>query len=112
MAEILPLKAWRYSNKLAENLEKLTAPLFDVVTSKQRDLLYQNPLNSIHLSVPEGDNGHLIAKDLLQKWKTTGILEQDAIPGIYVYYQYFRLPGERGALQKRVYRSTKGKRLG
>ena len=67
MAELLPLKAWRYSNELAENLEKLTAPLFDVVTSKQRDLLYQNPLNSIHLSVPEGDNGHLAAKNLLKK---------------------------------------------
>jgi uncharacterized protein (DUF1015 family) len=95
MAELLPLKAWRYSNELAENLEKLTAPLFDVVTSKQRDLLYQNPLNSIHLSVPQGNIGHLAAKSLLKKWKSTGILEQDAIPGIYVYYQYFRLPGEK-----------------
>ena len=95
MAELLPIKAWRYSKELGEQLEKLTAPLFDVVSSKQRELLYQNPLNSIHLSVPEGENGHLKAKNLLKKWKTTGILEQDDVPGIYVYYQYFRLPGEK-----------------
>ena len=95
MAELLPIKAWRYSKELGEQLEKLTAPLFDVVSSKQRELLYQNPLNSIHLSVPEGENGHLNAKNLLKKWKTTGILEQDDVPGIYVYYQYFRLPGEK-----------------
>ena len=95
MAELLPLKAWRYNQELGENLEKLTAPLFDVVSAKQRELLYQNPLNSIHLSVPEGEEGHLAAKNLLNKWKASGVLEQDDVPGIYVYYQYFRLPGEK-----------------
>jgi len=94
MAELLPLKAWRYNKELGENLEKLTAPLFDVVSTKQRELLYQDPLNSIHLSVPQGDQGHLTAQNLLRKWKNTGVLEQDDVPGIYVYYQYFRLSGE------------------
>jgi uncharacterized protein (DUF1015 family) len=94
MAELLPLKAWRYADELGEQLEKLTAPLFDVVTSKQRDLLYQNPLNSIHLSVPQGEKGHLSAHKLLAQWKSQGVLVQDDLPSIYVYYQYFRLPGE------------------
>jgi uncharacterized protein (DUF1015 family) len=94
MAELLPLKAWRYADELGEQLEKLTAPLFDVVTSKQRDLLYQNPLNSIHLSVPQGEKGHLSAQKLLVQWKSQGVLVQDDLPSIYVYYQYFRLPGE------------------
>ena len=95
MAELLPLKAWRYADELGEQLEKLTAPLFDVVTSKQRDLLYQNPLNSIHLSVPQGEKGHLSAQKLLAQWKSQGVLVQDELPSIYVYYQYFRLPGEK-----------------
>ncbi len=95
MAELLPIKAWRYAEELGEQLEKLTAPLFDVVTSKQRDLLYQNPLNSIHLSVPPEENGHLAAQKLLAQWKSRGILIQDDVPSIYVYYQYFRLPGEK-----------------
>jgi len=94
MAELLPLKAWRYADELGEQLEKLTAPLFDVVTTKQRDLLYQNPLNSIHLAVPKGEKGHLSAQKLLAQWKSQGVLVQDDLPSIYVYYQYFRLPGE------------------
>lgn len=94
MAEILPLKAWRYSENLSEKMEELTAPLFDVVSSKQRKVLYQNPLNSIHLSVPAGNDPFSEAKNTLNRWKREGIIRQDPLPGIYVYYQYFRLPGD------------------
>jgi uncharacterized protein (DUF1015 family) len=94
MAEILPVKAWRYSEELTPRMEELTAPLFDVVSARQRQLLYENPLNSIHLSVPRGDNPAKDALDTLNKWKAEGIIRQDSQPGIYIYYQYFRLPGE------------------
>ena len=94
MAEILPFKAWRYNEQLSKNLEEYTAPLFDVVSERQRQVLYANPLNSIHLSVPQGENPALNASIILDKWKTEGIIVQDPLPGIYVYYQYFRLPGE------------------
>ncbi len=94
MAEILPIKAWRYSEELTPRMEELSAPLFDVVSAKQRKLLYENPLNSIHLSVPKGLNPAIQAAETLGKWKAEGILKQDILPGIYVYYQYFRLPGE------------------
>ena len=93
MAEILPIKAWRYASGLLPKMEELIAPLFDVVSERQRDLLYQNPLNSIHLAVPSGANPALEAKIRLDEWKEK-ILVQDSKPGIYVYYQYFRLPGE------------------
>lgn len=91
MAEILPIRAWRYENKLAREIESLIAPLFDVVSEKQRQVLYQNPYNSIHLSVPRSTPEN--AATLLNSWKSNGILVQDNLPGIYVYYQYFRLPG-------------------
>ncbi|PZX57076.1 uncharacterized protein (DUF1015 family) [Algoriphagus ratkowskyi] len=94
MAEILPIKAWRYAEHLAPKMEELTAPLFDVVSARQRQLLYENPLNSIHLSVPKGENPALNALETLNKWKETAVILQDDLPGIYVYYQYFRLPGE------------------
>lgn len=93
MAEILPLRAWRYNNTLNENIEQLTSPLFDVVSDKQREALYRNPNNSIHLSVPRGEHPAESAAELLQAWKEQGVLLQDQMPGIYVYYQYFRLPG-------------------
>ncbi len=95
MAEILPLKAWRYSEELTGQLEDLTAPLFDVVSERQRQNLYTNPLNCIHLSVSNGPDSGGHAADILVSWKENGIIQQDAVPGIYVYYQYFRLPGER-----------------
>ncbi|GAB3202050.1 uncharacterized protein (DUF1015 family) [Pontibacter aydingkolensis] len=93
MAEILPFKAWRYNELLDNNIEELTSPLFDVVSAKQREALYRNSINSIHLSVPRSDSPADDAAVLLQDWKDKGILVQDPLPGIYVYYQYFRLPG-------------------
>ncbi len=91
MAEIKPLRAWRYNKALASNIEELTSPLFDVVSEKQRQALYRNPYNSIHLSVPL--DGATRAAATLQQWKDEGSIVQDDLPGIYVYYQYFKLHG-------------------
>ena len=92
MAEILPIRPWRYSPELSKDIDSLVAPLFDVVSTRQRKQLYQNPLNSIHLSVPEqlGPDG---AAAMLADWKARGVLHQDRLYGIYVYYQYFRIHG-------------------
>jgi uncharacterized protein (DUF1015 family) len=91
MAEILPIRAWRYNAELSKSIDELTSPLFDVVSEKQRKALYQNPYNSIHLSVPAPpDPGERAAK-LLDEWKKSGVIVQDPLPGIYVYYQYFKL---------------------
>lgn len=92
MAEILPIRPWRYNRELSLELDSLTSPLFDVVSEKQREHLYKNPLNSIHLSVPKtggGDGASVVLND----WKERRILIQDKLSGIYVYYQYFRLSG-------------------
>src|SRR5262245_58073074 len=93
MAEILPIRAWRYNNRLAQKVDDLTSPLFDVVSEKQRKALYQNPYNSIHLSVPQPPDAAQRASHQLQEWKTNGIILQDKLPGIYVYYQYFKISG-------------------
>jgi uncharacterized protein (DUF1015 family) len=93
MAEIRPLRAWRYNFELSKNIDALTSPLFDVVTENQLRALYKNPHNSIHLSVPEGPDAAHNAAALLDNWKAKKIIEQDDAPGIYVYYQYFTLAG-------------------
>ncbi|MGI4874524.1 MAG: DUF1015 domain-containing protein [Janthinobacterium lividum] len=98
MAEILPLRGWRYNPTLSAHIDEVVSPLFDVVSPRQREALYQNPLNSIHLSVPLAE-GELTpaqaAARRLAAWQAQGVLRQDELPGIYVYYQYFRLPGRR-----------------
>ena len=97
MAEIRPLRAWRYAPNLTDNLSELVSPLFDVVSAKQRALLYGNPNNSIHISVPqnvpnEAGSYESVGKTL-ENWKVNGIIKQDNLPAIYVYYQYFTLSG-------------------
>lgn len=93
MAEVYPFRAWRYHPDLTPAISDLLSPLFDVVSAKQRRKLYENPLNSIHLSVPEGAEPALAAKMSLAAWKENGTLVQDPIPAIYVYYQYFSMAG-------------------
>jgi uncharacterized protein (DUF1015 family) len=93
LAEIQPLRGWRYNPALSADIDAYVSPLFDVVSAKQRDALYRNPLNSIHLSVPRADDPAAAALARLRDWQATGVLRQDELPGIYAYYQYFRLPG-------------------
>ncbi|MDJ0365825.1 DUF1015 domain-containing protein [Hymenobacter sp. H14-R3] len=97
MAEIQPVRGWRYNPALSAEIDEVVSPLFDVVSVRQREALYRNPLNSIHLSVPRAE-GELsptqAAARRLAQWQAAGVLRQDGLPGIYVYYQYFRLPGE------------------
>jgi uncharacterized protein (DUF1015 family) len=100
MAEIRPLRAWRYNADHAVNIETLTSPLFDVVSDKQRKILYENELNSIHLSVPQPPHAADRAALLLHDWKTKGIIVQDTLPSIYVYYQYFTLAGSAELCRK------------
>ena len=94
MAEIRPFKSWRYRPSLLKNIGDLTSPLFDVASKKQREALYANPLNSIHLSIPRGDQPATNAAAVLNEWKQKKYIIQDPVPGIYVYYQYFSLPSE------------------
>ncbi|MFT4738271.1 MAG: hypothetical protein ACI8QD_001903 [Cyclobacteriaceae bacterium] len=93
MANIKPFRAWRYSEDLDKQIESLTSPLFDVINQKQRDKLYENPKNSIHLSVPKGNDPATKAKSTLQNWKLNGTIVQDSAPSFYAYNQYFSLPG-------------------
>ena len=93
MAEIQPLRGWRYNPTLSADIDAYASPLFDVVSAKQREALYRNPLNSIHLSVPRADDPAGAALATLRQWQADGVLRQDELPGIYAYYQYFRLPG-------------------
>ena len=91
------MRGWRYNPALSADIDAVVSPLFDVVSPRQREALYQNPLNSIHLSVPRAEPGLAPAQAAARRlaaWQAQGVLLADGLPGIYVYYQYFRLPGE------------------
>ena len=94
MAEIHPFRAWRYNDTLMKSISDLTSPLFDVASEKQKAILYGNPHNSIHLSIPDGECPSENAAMILKQWRQAGCIQHDSDPAIYVYYQYFRLPGD------------------
>lgn len=100
MAEILPIRPWRYHSDLLKNIDDLTSPLFDVVSEKQLKALYQNSYNSIHLSVPQPPDAASRAAKILSDWKEKGVIVQDGLPGIYVYYQYFKMSGAKPNCRK------------
>ena len=91
MAFIRPFRAWRYNPEQVEDINKKFSPLFDVVSPEQLAALYEIPKNSIHLSVPRS---HEEALAKLAEWKEQGVILQDDVPGIYIYYQRFSLFGE------------------
>ncbi len=101
MAEILPFRGWRYNPDRFPSIDELSSPLFDVVSQEQREALYKNTFNSIHLSVPTGSKPAEEAAIRLNQWKKEGVLLQDPLPAIYPYYQYFNLPGSKGELVRR-----------
>src|SRR5690606_3151373 len=90
--EILPIKPWRYHPGLAGRVEDLTAPLFDVVSEKQPQSLYQNPYNSIHLTVPPSADA---AANLLAQWRNNGVIVQAPLPASTVYYQTVKISGHQ-----------------
>lgn len=92
MAHIRPFRAWRYNEERLGNIETMFSPLFDVVSPEQLEVLYGNPYNSIHLSVPQSDAAVM---EKLRDWKQDGIIVQDPLPAIYIYYQEFSLFGEQ-----------------
>jgi uncharacterized protein (DUF1015 family) len=94
MAEIRPFRAWRYNDELVKNIGELTSPLFDVASEKEKAALYDNPHNSIHLSIPWGERPSENASKILRQWKADGCLQRDTDAAIYAYYQYFKLPGD------------------
>jgi len=88
MAIIKPFRGWRYNlEKFPNPVDKLS-PLFDVVSPKQIEELYQIPYNSIALSLPKS---HDSALNALNEWKAKKILIQEALPSIYPYSQKFSL---------------------
>ncbi|MFY0627269.1 MAG: DUF1015 domain-containing protein [Reichenbachiella sp.] len=94
MALIQPFRGFRYNETLGKRIDKLTSPLFDVVSEQHRQKLYKNSKNSIHLSVPtEGYESTAYADRIIQ-WKKEGVIVREDKPSIYVYYQYFHLPND------------------
>lgn len=101
MADIRPLRGWRYDISQVGDLSNVTAPPYDVIGPEQQDQLYkQHPCNVIRLILNRdepGDSGsderYRRASDFLRRWIQEGVVAQERDDALYAYDQEFDWEG-------------------
>ena len=104
MPNVVPFRPYRYTDK-AGPLDNLVTQPYDKVTPAMRTTYLNRSLYNfvrIILGEPSSadtdtDNVYTRARQYLQRWTADGMLERDAAPGFYPYFQEFVVPetGER-----------------
>jgi len=97
MAKVFPFKGIIYNKKVIDNLNKVMAPPYDVISPDEREELYQkHPYNVIRLILgkdfpgdSESNNKYVRAEKFFESWLKHGLLAQDEDPAIYVYEQKY-----------------------
>jgi uncharacterized protein (DUF1015 family) len=80
------------------------APPYDVITPEdQRRYYEQDRRNVVRLIAGEvktsdhpGDNKYTRAAAFFTEWERSGVLRRELSPGVYLYRQTFRVPGQEG----------------
>src|SRR3954454_19365743 len=97
MADVQPLRAFRYDLARVGNLSDVIAPPYDVIDSGLQQALYdRSPHNVVRLILnqetpadTEHNNRYTRAAQTLRDWTREGILAQDSARSLYVYHQDF-----------------------
>jgi len=109
MAKVIPFKGLRYNLEKIDDLGRVTAPPYDIISPAKQDELYaRDEFNVIRLEYGkefDGDsadcNKYTRANEFLQKWIADEVLKLDEKPAFYIYEQVF-------SLQPGVMKSFKG----
>ena len=99
MAKVIPFKGLRYNTEKIANMEAVTSPPYDIISSEQQQELYnQNEYNVIRIdygmefaSDDEENNKYARSAAYLKKWIDDGILKYDDKNAFYIYEQIFSL---------------------
>ena len=100
MAQIFPFRAYRYNPERVDLSHVLTQP-YDKITPQMQERYYQLDAHNL-IRVEKGraeesdtpaNNVYTRAAKALEDWISGGILQRDAEPAIYVYFQEYSLPG-------------------
>jgi uncharacterized protein (DUF1015 family) len=102
MADILPFKGILYNPEYIEDVSKVVAPPYDVISPDEQDYLYNSdPYNIIRVlfgkDLPndnEKENKYIRARAFLKEWLDKGILKKDTTASMYVYLQEFKIDGQ------------------
>lgn len=101
MAEIIPFRGILYNPKKVNNVAKVFAPPYDVISSQQQARYSNDPYNIVHLILGkdfnednELRNKYKRAGERFREWLEKGVLQQDETPMFYLYQQQWVFDGE------------------
>jgi uncharacterized protein (DUF1015 family) len=95
LAEIQPFRGILYRSR-ENDLARVLAPPYDVITPSYRDELYaRDPHNIVRviLNRTEGDAGYGEAGETYRRWLSEGVLAEDVSPAVYLLEQTFNAEG-------------------
>ncbi len=85
MAVVKPFRAERYDESKAGPLERLVAPPYDVLSSREREeYLARSPYNVVHLTLPDDEEQ---AGRNVTDWREQGVLIRDQEPCYWLLSQ-------------------------
>ena len=88
MPTFLPFRALRYA--ASNNLARLTAPPYDVLSHADRAALAaQDEHNVVQIDLPDGPEPYSHAAHLLSEWQQQGVLVSDERPSFTLYRMRF-----------------------
>ena len=88
MPSFLPFRALRYA--ASNNLARLTAPPYDVLSHDDRAALAaQDEHNVVQIDLPDGPEPYSHAAHLLSEWQQQGVLVSDERPSFTLYRMRF-----------------------
>lgn len=107
MADVRPLRGFRYSPEVVSDLAQVVTPPFDVISEEAQKRYYdRNPYNIIRLELgkttPEDsslNNRYTRAATTLAEWRKEQVLLQEPSQAYYAYQQVFTHGGQ-------IYRRT------
>lgn len=99
MAIVKRFQPFRYTSKAGDPKDLLTQPYDKISPAMQARYLAASPYNLVRVilgarqaSDSPSDNVYTRAAGCLGEWIRDGILAQDALPGLYAYFQDFAVP--------------------
>lgn len=101
MAVIKPFRGMRFDTEKAGELKTLCCPPYDIISEEQRKgFIAQNEFNVIRLELPrEGEDVYAQAGEVLDLWRSRGILIHEDKPAIYVYEMEFNAYNKRRSVK-------------
>jgi uncharacterized protein (DUF1015 family) len=107
MVRIAPFHGVFYNQKKIRDLAKVIAPPYDVISREEQEKLYKkSPYNFVRLDLSQEPDSYNAVAQLLQEWKSQGVLERDEVPAVYFMTHRFTLKSSEQKMRRGYFALT------